>query len=261
MYPDTTGNPFGGGTPPPPFRRAVGAAGIPAQRSPWEPPARPQNEPAPFTFGPAQPSDEADPAQPPDDPDSAQPAGESDPAQTETEPAVPVADPEETEPPMDAAAAVDAEDTDTEAEDTDAEAGAAEREAREAEREAREADEKAAEVAEQAPDETGGAVPAGPLRPGDVDETRIALWADASTDAEAFRVRIREAGNLFVDDPNFAVTAAASVVTDAVDALAAALRRQHAELDPRHRSDNPDTESLRVAVRRYREFLDRVLAL
>jgi hypothetical protein len=103
--------------------------------------------------------------------------------------------------------------------------------------------------------------PAGPLRPGDVPETRIAPWGDPSADAEAFRARIREAGNLFVDDPNFAVTAAAAVVTDAVNALAAALQRQHAELDPRRASDNPDTESLRVAVRRYREFLDRVLAL
>src|SRR5205814_452216 len=55
------------------------------------------------------------------------------------------------------------------------------------------------------------------LRPGDLDEARIAVWATA--DAEGFRVRIREAGNLFVDDPGFAVTTAAAVVTDAVNTL------------------------------------------
>src|SRR5262249_42764145 len=94
--------------------------------------------------------------------------------------------------------------------------------------------------------------PVAPLRPGDVVESRIAVWA--TEDAEGFRVRIREAVNLFVDDPGSAVTTAAAVVTDAVNALAAALQAQHAELDP-------DTESLRVAILRYRELLDRVLTL
>jgi hypothetical protein len=103
--------------------------------------------------------------------------------------------------------------------------------------------------------------PARRLRPGDVPETRVALWGNAGPEADDFRERIREAGNLFVDDPHFAVTASATVVTDAVNALARALERQQAELDPRHGSDQPDTESLRVAVRRYRELLDRVLAL
>ena len=65
----------------------------------------------------------------------------------------------------------------------------------------------------------------------------------------------------FVDDPHEAVTRAAAVVTDAVQALAGALAAQGADLDPRNVVEKPDTEALRVAIRRYREFLDRVLNL
>jgi len=104
-----------------------------------------------------------------------------------------------------------------------------------------------------------GTAASAPLRPGDLAETRIAVWA--ADDAGAFRVRLREAANQFVDNPTGAVTAVAAVVTEAVDALAGALQRQHADLVPRQLSEHPDTESLRVAIRRYREFLDRLLAL
>ena len=33
------------------------------------------------------------------------------------------------------------------------------------------------------------------------------------------------------------------------------------ELDPLRETANPDTESMRMAMRGYREFLDRILAL
>ncbi|GAA1792002.1 hypothetical protein HC028_01415 [Planosporangium flavigriseum] len=245
MDPDTTGHPFGDTLP---SQRAVGTAGIPSQRPPWEPPTEPWHEqPSPFAFRPAH-------SAPADEEPAAGPAPwEAEPAPWEAEPA-----------PWEAEPAADVEQVTVTAPARDAEADVDEADIEQAE---------AAEPAEVAwvaePDETDepetgsdSAPPsAGALRPGDVPETRITLWGDASAEAEAFRARIRAAGTLFVDDPNFAVTAAAAVVTDAVDALAAALQRQHADLDPRRTSDNPDTESLRVAIRRYREFLDRVLAL
>jgi hypothetical protein len=55
------------------------------------------------------------------------------------------------------------------------------------------------------------------------------------------------------------------VVTEAVNTLASTLAQAlldaHADLDPTEASAYPDTESLRVAIRGYREFLERVLAL
>jgi hypothetical protein len=43
--------------------------------------------------------------------------------------------------------------------------------------------------------------------------------------------------------------------------LAEALLAEQVDLDPRRQAEQPDTESMRVAMRRYRDFLDRVLAL
>jgi len=79
---------------------------------------------------------------------------------------------------------------------------------------------------------------AGPLRPGDVSEAPIALWDAAQ--AAALKERFALVLPLFVD---------------------AALRGQHAALDPRATTDTPDTESMRIALRGYRSFLDRILAL
>jgi hypothetical protein len=100
---------------------------------------------------------------------------------------------------------------------------------------------------------------AGPLRPGDVSEAPIALWDPAQ--AAALKERFALVLPLFVDDPAAAVTAAIAVVDEAVDDLAAALRGQHAALDPRAMTETPDTESMRIALRGYRSFLDRILAL
>jgi hypothetical protein len=96
-----------------------------------------------------------------------------------------------------------------------------------------------------------------------VVESRISIWgADA---ADGFRTKLRETQTHFVDDPVAAVGEAQAIVTDAVHTLAAtlaaALLEAQADLDPGQSSGDPDTESLRVALRGYREFLDRVLAL
>jgi hypothetical protein len=98
-----------------------------------------------------------------------------------------------------------------------------------------------------------------PLRPGDVSETTIAVWAPDR--AEAFRQHLREVQARFVDDPRGAVSQAQSLVADAVRALAEALLAEQLNLDPRKRAENPDTESLRIALRGYKDFLERVLAL
>ncbi|SDZ08759.1 hypothetical protein SAMN05444365_105253 [Micromonospora pattaloongensis] len=103
--------------------------------------------------------------------------------------------------------------------------------------------------------DAGGA----PLRPGDLPETPIAIWSEER--AQAYHDQWHDVKALFVDEPEAAVAQAQFLVTDAVHALAETLLAAQTDLDPRRQSLSPDTETLRVAMRRYREFLDRVLAL
>ncbi|MFU8873458.1 hypothetical protein [Micromonospora sp. SL4-19] len=91
-----------------------------------------------------------------------------------------------------------------------------------------------------------------------------AVPADAATlfapeIARGFRDRWREVQLRFVDDPRAAVGEAQSLVEEAIEALSAALREQRTKLGGWQQSGSTDTEQLRVAVRDYRDFLDRVL--
>ncbi|GAB7047316.1 hypothetical protein [Catenuloplanes indicus] len=97
------------------------------------------------------------------------------------------------------------------------------------------------------------------LRPGDVVETPIAVWTDEA--AAPFRQQWHEIKAQFVDDPVGALAQAQTVCANAVHDLADALLAEQAGLDPHKTNATPDTESMRIAMRRYREFLDRVLAL
>ena len=104
-------------------------------------------------------------------------------------------------------------------------------------------------------------MPAGdaPLRPGDVNLSQITFW-----DEEAithFRSEWHEVKAGFVDDPVSALTRAHDLLTDAVNELSEAMLAERDELDPLRNTSTPDTESMRMAMRGYREFLDRILAL
>jgi hypothetical protein len=108
----------------------------------------------------------------------------------------------------------------------------------------------------------GQARPTGPTgtgRPGDVAERPIALWSDPAVDQ--LRERWRELQGQFVDDPDAAVAGAKRLVTEAVRTLADTLLAAQDQLDPYRETGQVDTETMRVAMRRYREFLERVLAL
>jgi hypothetical protein len=64
----------------------------------------------------------------------------------------------------------------------------------------------------------------------------------------------------FVDDPHNAAAEAEALITDVIASLAATVNAQKSNLDTwRSTKDADDTEELRMVVRRYREFLDRVL--
>ena len=84
------------------------------------------------------------------------------------------------------------------------------------------------------------------------------LAADA---AQGFRDRWREVQLRFVDDPRDATAEAQGLVEEAIEALAAALAAQKDELGGWQGGASGDTEQLRVVVRRYRDFLDRMLGL
>ncbi|SCG74212.1 hypothetical protein [Micromonospora humi] len=104
-----------------------------------------------------------------------------------------------------------------------------------------------------------GAALAGADRP-----TPGAVPGDAATlfaadAAQGFRDRWRDVQLRFVDDPKAAVGEAESLVEEAIEALSTALREQRTKLGTWQESGSSDTEQLRVAVRGYRDFLDRVL--
>ncbi|MDG4805053.1 hypothetical protein [Micromonospora sp. WMMD980] len=104
-----------------------------------------------------------------------------------------------------------------------------------------------------------GATLAGAERP-----TPGAVPGDAATlfaadAAQGFRDRWRDVQLRFVDDPKAAVGEAESLVEEAIEALSTALREQRTKLGAWQESGSSDTEQLRVAVRGYRDFLDRVL--
>ncbi|PZF89653.1 hypothetical protein [Micromonospora deserti] len=77
--------------------------------------------------------------------------------------------------------------------------------------------------------------------------------------AQGFRDRWRDVQLRFVDDPRAAAGEAQSLVDEAIQALASALSAQKDKLGAWQEAASADTEQLRVAVRQYRDFLDRVL--
>ncbi|WP_253290031.1 hypothetical protein [Verrucosispora sioxanthis] len=103
------------------------------------------------------------------------------------------------------------------------------------------------ETSGEGPSGSGAAVPAG----------AATLFDDAT--AQGFRDRWRDVQLRFVDDPRAAAGEAQSLVEEAMEALSAALAAHRDKLGGWQEAGSSDTEQLRVAVREYRDFLDRVL--
>jgi hypothetical protein len=95
--------------------------------------------------------------------------------------------------------------------------------------------------------------------PGKAGATPIALWS--SDAADRLHSQWRDLQVQFFEDPEVAVAGAKSLVSGAVRELADTLLAAQDELDPYRDAERVDTEAMRLAMRRYREFLDRVLAL
>jgi hypothetical protein len=92
------------------------------------------------------------------------------------------------------------------------------------------------------------------------DDTSAPLFA--SGDAEGFRSRWTDIQAGFVDDPRRSVEQADGLVAEVIKNLADAFANERTGLEQRwQEGTDPSTEDLRVALRRYRSFFDRLLSM
>jgi hypothetical protein len=92
------------------------------------------------------------------------------------------------------------------------------------------------------------------------DAAREALFPAAETDALRTRWEAIQTG--FVDEPRTAVTEADALVAQTVTRLAEIFSEERTTLEKQWgQGDSISTEDLRVALRRYRSFFDRLLSV
>ena len=92
------------------------------------------------------------------------------------------------------------------------------------------------------------------------DAAREALFPGA--EIEALRTRWEAIQTGFVDEPRTAVTEADALVAQTVTRLAEVFSEERTNLEKQwDHGDNISTEDLRVALRRYRSFFDRLLSV
>lgn len=84
----------------------------------------------------------------------------------------------------------------------------------------------------------------------------LGMWTDGY--AQSVRERWRDLQLRFIDDPHEVANEAERVVEETVGALTTSLNSFKRDLDT-WRQGPGDTEQLRAAVSRYRDFLDRLL--
>jgi hypothetical protein len=65
----------------------------------------------------------------------------------------------------------------------------------------------------------------------------------------------------FIDEPRKAVTDADALVGEVLDDLSETFRSQRRSLEQQWEDDESTTEDMRIALRRYRTFFDRLLSL
>lgn len=86
------------------------------------------------------------------------------------------------------------------------------------------------------------------------------LFADA--ELSNLRARWTDVQAAFVDDPRDCVQKADGLVADVVDKLTAGFADARAGLEEQwSRGEQASTEDLRIALRRYRDFFERLLAV
>jgi len=113
--------------------------------------------------------------------------------------------------------------------------------------------------AEAGPEPEAGLAPE-ELAPGEVAAEPVAAFWQLEV-VDGFRDRWQQIQLRFIDDPRAAAHQAQALVTDVIQGFTEAATRQRGELDRWQGAELDDTEELRMTVRRYRDLLDRLLAL
>ena len=92
------------------------------------------------------------------------------------------------------------------------------------------------------------------------DDSREPLFQDQ--EGHGFRSRWDAIQTGFVDEPRVAVEQADSLVAEVMKRLAEVFAEERARLEQQWgRGDNVSTEDLRVALKRYRSFFERLLSV
>jgi hypothetical protein len=90
--------------------------------------------------------------------------------------------------------------------------------------------------------------------------TLVPLFTDDA--AKAFRSRWDDVQRGFVDDPRKAVQAGDELVAQVIKSLAESFSEQRSAVEGElNQADRSSTEDLRLALRRYRSFFERLLAI
>jgi hypothetical protein len=96
----------------------------------------------------------------------------------------------------------------------------------------------------------------------EASETTERTWLFSDNDAEGYRSRWLEVQARFVDAPRESVEAADKLVADVTRQLTSVFADQQKRLESEiQRSGTLSTEDLRLALRRYRTFFDRLLSI
>jgi len=93
-----------------------------------------------------------------------------------------------------------------------------------------------------------------------LDDTHAPLFA--ASEGQEFRSKWEKIQTGFVDEPRKAVQDADGLVAAAMKRLAEIFADERSKLEHEwDRGDNVSTEDLRIALRRYRSFFDRLLSV
>lgn len=96
--------------------------------------------------------------------------------------------------------------------------------------------------------------------PTDTPEEAVVLLADEQ--AHELRARWADVQTGFVDEPRRAIEQADALVADVMERLAQSFADERAQLESQWSSGKDvSTEDLRLALRRYRSFFDRLLSV
>ena len=99
-----------------------------------------------------------------------------------------------------------------------------------------------------------------PKRADRADSGATALFPGG--ESETFQSRWSEIQTSFVDEPRNAVEQADSLVAEVMQRLARVFADERSRLEQQwDRGEDTDTEALRLALRRYRSFFDRLLSM